>query len=484
MTKVTDLVAEDSDFLIQSERGAANGVASLDAGGKVPSAQLPTLAGGLDLKGTWNASTNTPALSDGSGDEAGDYYVVATAGTTSLDGEADWSAGDWVIFDGTAWDKIDNSELITSVFGRTGAVAAASGDYDASEISETAGEKIMTAAERTKLQGIETAADVTDATNVAAAGATMDADFDANTILKADSDNTPAALTVAEQRLVGRITSGVITALTAAQVRTLINVADGANAYTHPNHSGDVTSAGDGAQTIANSAVTNAKLADMLAWTLKMRGTGSTGAPQDVKISALTEEVSPDAGDFVLAERAEGELRKIDLGNLTGPGVSSFEGRTGAVVATSGDYAASEVTNTPAGGVAATTVQAAIDELDTEKEAADAAILKSDTSATLVVGFQDQANDAGTKSSGTWTPAIADGNLQNATAGGSFTLGVPTGEGMIVVILRNDGIGGYTFTTTGWDKVIGTYDSAASKVMILTLIMDSTGDVLIISDSI
>jgi len=59
--------------------------------------------------------------------------------------------------------------------------------------------------------------------------AVLDALFDANTILKADSDNTPAALTVAEQRLVGRITSGVITALTAAQVNTLLGtfLADG-----------------------------------------------------------------------------------------------------------------------------------------------------------------------------------------------------------------------------------------------------------------
>jgi len=52
--------------------------------------------------------------------------------------------------------------------------------------------------------------------------AVLDALFDANTILKADSDNTPAALTVAEQRIVGRITAGVITALTAAQVNTLL----------------------------------------------------------------------------------------------------------------------------------------------------------------------------------------------------------------------------------------------------------------------
>lgn len=46
--------------------------------------------------------------------------------------------------------------------------------------------------------------------------------WDANTILKADSDDTPTALTVGEQTLVGRITSGVITALSVAQVRTLL----------------------------------------------------------------------------------------------------------------------------------------------------------------------------------------------------------------------------------------------------------------------
>lgn len=42
--------------------------------------------------------------------------------------------------------------------------------------------------------------------------------FDANTILSADSDNTPAALTVAEQTIVGRITSGTIDALTSDEV--------------------------------------------------------------------------------------------------------------------------------------------------------------------------------------------------------------------------------------------------------------------------
>jgi len=46
--------------------------------------------------------------------------------------------------------------------------------------------------------------------------------FDANTVLKADTDNTPEALAVAESRLVGRIPDGVVTALTQAQVEAML----------------------------------------------------------------------------------------------------------------------------------------------------------------------------------------------------------------------------------------------------------------------
>ena len=64
-----------------------------------------------------------------------------------------------------------------------------------------------------------------------ASAALLKSTYNANTIIKADSDNTPIALTLAEQRILGRITGGSITGLTAAQIRTLINVADGANIY-------------------------------------------------------------------------------------------------------------------------------------------------------------------------------------------------------------------------------------------------------------
>jgi len=54
--------------------------------------------------------------------------------------------------------------------------------------------------------------------------------YDVNTILAADTDNTPTARTIAEQQIVGRITSGNIKGLSAAEVRTLINVADDSQA--------------------------------------------------------------------------------------------------------------------------------------------------------------------------------------------------------------------------------------------------------------
>jgi hypothetical protein len=69
---------------------------------------------------------------------------------------------------------------------------------------------------------------------------------------------------IATSIIKGRVAAGTgdVEDLSAANVRTIINVADGANAYVHPNHSGDVTSAADGATTIAAKAVHVSMLAD------------------------------------------------------------------------------------------------------------------------------------------------------------------------------------------------------------------------------
>jgi hypothetical protein len=102
--------------------GSANGVATLDAGGKVPVSELPAaVLGALSYQGTWNASTNTPTLTSSTGTK-GYYYVVSVAGNTNLDGITDWLVGDWAVYNGTVWQKVDNTETVTSVNGQTGAV--------------------------------------------------------------------------------------------------------------------------------------------------------------------------------------------------------------------------------------------------------------------------------------------------------------------------------------------------------------------------
>ena len=80
-----------------------------------------SVAGGLSYQGTWNASTNSPTLTSSVGVN-GYYYITATAGSTNLDGITDWQIGDWLLFNGSVWQKIDQSNLVTSVNGYTGTV--------------------------------------------------------------------------------------------------------------------------------------------------------------------------------------------------------------------------------------------------------------------------------------------------------------------------------------------------------------------------
>jgi hypothetical protein len=97
--------------------------------------------------------------------------------------------------------------------------------------------------------------------------------------------------------------------MTTAYAAKLDGIAANANNYTHPNHSGDVTSAGDGAQTIANNAVTFAKMQDVSSTILVGRHAGGSGDPQEVSVgngvefqgsgirrSALTGDVTASAG--------------------------------------------------------------------------------------------------------------------------------------------------------------------------------------------
>jgi hypothetical protein len=92
------------------------------------------LIGNVNFQGLWNAATNTPTLANppASGTK-GYYYIVSTAGTFA---GISFEVGDWIISDGTAWGKVDNTDAVSSVFGRTGNVTATNGDYNTSQVTE------------------------------------------------------------------------------------------------------------------------------------------------------------------------------------------------------------------------------------------------------------------------------------------------------------------------------------------------------------
>lgn len=138
----TDNISEGSNLYFTEARVRASVLTGLSVtGGSISSTdsilaafgklqnQVNAVLGGAAYQGTWNASTNTPSLTSSTGTQ-GYYYVVDVAGSTNLDGITDWKVGDWAIFNGSTWDKVDNTDAVSSVDGMIGAVDL-SGTYQA-----------------------------------------------------------------------------------------------------------------------------------------------------------------------------------------------------------------------------------------------------------------------------------------------------------------------------------------------------------------
>lgn len=125
----SDIQTQLNNKIDSSEKGANNGVATLDGGGKIPASQLPSTV--MEYKGNWNASTNTPTLANGSGN-AGDIYRASVAGSTNFGaGSIPFDVGDWAVYNGSIWEKSINSNNITSVNGQTGVVSLTASDVGA-----------------------------------------------------------------------------------------------------------------------------------------------------------------------------------------------------------------------------------------------------------------------------------------------------------------------------------------------------------------
>jgi hypothetical protein len=70
--------------------------------------------GALNYKGTWDANANNPTLASSVGTK-GDYYVVGTAGSTNLNGISNWGIGDWAVFNGSVWQRVEGGADLNGV---------------------------------------------------------------------------------------------------------------------------------------------------------------------------------------------------------------------------------------------------------------------------------------------------------------------------------------------------------------------------------
>lgn len=121
-----------------SNRDKALGYCPLDGGKKVPLANLPSTL--LIYQSVWDASTNTPALTSPDLDKKGYVYTVSVAGTQF---GISFKVGDWLIYNINGIpEKSDNSDDVTSVNLKTGAV-----ELDADDIPDAETTKKFTTTE-------------------------------------------------------------------------------------------------------------------------------------------------------------------------------------------------------------------------------------------------------------------------------------------------------------------------------------------------
>ena len=108
-----------------SEKGVANGVSTLDANGKVVLTQIPdSVLGQLEYMGVHNFTTMPTAT------QKGQYWIASVSGNGYI-------VGDWAVWNGSSFDKVDNTDAVTTVAGRTGNIVLTKSDAGLANVDNT-----------------------------------------------------------------------------------------------------------------------------------------------------------------------------------------------------------------------------------------------------------------------------------------------------------------------------------------------------------
>lgn len=146
---LTSEQAEKIEGAVQeSTLGQAEGVATLDENGKLAANQIPEqLLGKVAYKGTFDPTTGLDSeggeLPVPAKDNLGWYWIASADGKFTPPGgtdEIDFTVGDWIISNGTAYSEVDNStaDPVARQSAATAQTAAATAQTAAEEAKTTA----------------------------------------------------------------------------------------------------------------------------------------------------------------------------------------------------------------------------------------------------------------------------------------------------------------------------------------------------------
>lgn len=285
--------------------GAANGVASLDSGGKVPVSQLPATV--MEYQGAWDASTNTPTLVDGTGAN-GNVYRASVAGTVTfgVGNTHSFNVGDLVIYSSAAgqWQYAPAADGVSSVNGMTGAVTVNAINQLTSDITAgPASGSASAAATVAAIQG-KAVSGTTGTGNVvfsaaptltgllSGGSASFSSTISASNLSGTNTGDvtlgTANGLSLSSQVLsLGLSGTSATGALSSTDWNTFNGKQAAGNYITALT--GDVVASGPGSasSTIQSNVVSNAKLAQMATLTIKGNNTGSTANASDLTVAQV-----------------------------------------------------------------------------------------------------------------------------------------------------------------------------------------------------
>ncbi len=349
-----------------------------------------TMAGTITMGGNQILSTGHITMNTQATITIGRYTTAQettlTASLSAANKGATWfntTTNKLMYWNGTqALQVSDAANSVSSIFSRTGVVTAASGDYTAAQITNTAAGNITATNTQSAINELD--ADKLDKSGGSLTGALqMNAQ---NQIRLSDSDSS----NYVAFRSPAIVASNVLWTLpgadgTSGQVLATNGV--GTLSWSTPNNgdiTGITTSAGSALSGgVASGAASLSVVTDNS--TIEVNGSNQLqikdAGVTDAKVSAINiAKIVSGPSDYfsympAATECANNEVLKWNAVSdrwLCGTDnnsdlVTSVFGRTGAVTATAGDYTATQITNTAAGNIAATTTQSAINELDTEK---------------------------------------------------------------------------------------------------------------------